>query len=51
MGLRQELEENGINPDATNDQGYECKHCGYEPTNIELQRGSRCPCQVPTEPE
>lgn len=39
---REEYEYAGIDPDATNDRGYECGKCGYEPTNRELDNGS-CP--------
>ena len=42
MSIRQEMIDAGWNPDALNSGGYVCKDCGYEPTEIELARGS-CP--------
>lgn len=49
-GLREEYEYAGINPDAQNERGYECRHCGYVPSNLELDQGTRCECQKEANP-
>jgi hypothetical protein len=40
-----EYEALGINPNSR-DHGYECRHCGYVPTQKELDDGTRC-CRQP----
>lgn len=42
MSLREELVENGYDPDA-DAEGYECQKCGYTPSVYELHSGARCP--------
>ncbi len=44
MSIRQDLIENGYDPDAPNTRGYECRLCGYVPTEYELDSGYRKCC-------